>query len=82
MKGYRQYMTSGALLKAIRINAQKTQAQAAEECEVTLRTWERWEADERAVSLSAVKLFCLLNRIEPNAVLVALKEMREEERKE
>ena len=42
-------------------------AKAARQVEVTPRTWSRWEAGNQGIPEGAVKLFCLLNKIQwPN----------------
>jgi DNA-binding transcriptional regulator YiaG len=37
-----------------------TQAQAAEAVDVTLRTWQHWEAGSRAMPPGLYRLFCIL----------------------
>jgi len=46
-------------IKQARYTAGKTLTQAAEIVHVNLRTWQKWERAERAMSLTAWELFLL-----------------------
>lgn len=51
-------------LKELRKQLGLSVADAARQVEVTPRTWSRWESGDRAIPRGAVKLFCMVNKIE------------------
>jgi transcriptional regulator with XRE-family HTH domain len=53
----------GEQLKKLRKKIGLSQAQAADQVHVALRTWYRWEAGERRIPESVVELFCTKNKI-------------------
>lgn len=54
---------TGASLKRLRYKLKLSLAEAAEQVEVSVSTWCRWESSETPVPERAVKLFKLLNKI-------------------
>jgi len=54
---------TGSELKQLRNRCGLSIASAARQVEVNQRTWSRWEAGERKIPPSIVKLFKLLNKV-------------------
>lgn len=51
----------GDELKKLRVDLALSVAKAARQCEVSARTWARWESGAQRIPDGAVKLFRLLN---------------------
>lgn len=56
----------GQDLKRLRKNLGLSIAKAARQVEVTPRTWARWEAGDSQLPEGAVKLFRIVNGLDPN----------------
>lgn len=56
---------TGPELKALRKDLGLSLSAAARQCEVTARTWARWEASPtQTIPAGALKLFRIINKIE------------------
>lgn len=51
-------------LKKLRNDLSLSVAQASRQVHVTARTWNYWEAGQRAIPDGVIHLFCLVNKID------------------
>lgn len=54
----------GPELKVLRKKLNLSLAQASRQVEVSVRTWARWEAEDKDVPPGAIKLFLIVNKIQ------------------
>ncbi len=61
-------------LRALRVNAKLTRAQAADAVGVDVSTISRWESGKSYPNLSQVKTLCKLYHCEPNDIFVPIEQ--------
>ena len=54
---------TGQELKLLRNKLGLSVTKASRQCEVSARTWQRWESESMKIPEGAVKLFKLLNKV-------------------
>lgn len=61
-------------LRALRVNAKLTRAQAADAVGVDVSTISRWESGKSYPNLSQVKILCEIYHCEPNDIFVPIEQ--------
>ena len=54
---------TGQELKALRNKLGLSVTKASRQCEVSARSWQRWESGTQSIPEGAIKLFKLLNKV-------------------